>query len=213
MGENSVRDLLRGGSRPTREAFARTGDAVLVALTAYPFLVDSLIDSGLSSHDWTQATQFSLIAGQSFLMTLLLRSLSKVAIGRDRPFQQECGANPSYDSECNTPESRNSFFSGHAAFAFTGAGLICSAHEKGVLAGGSAPCYVSLGLATFVALTRVIADKHYLSDTVVGAGIGLVSGYLIPRWINYGSSSSNQALSITPMVAREGMKLYLAFPL
>jgi membrane-associated phospholipid phosphatase len=31
----------------------------------------------------------------------------------------------------------------------------------------------------------MIADKHYLSDVLVGAAIGLASGALLPALVNY----------------------------
>lgn len=67
-----------------------------------------------------------------------------------------------------------SFPSGHAAFSFTAAEFMRKRYgwEYGL------PAYA---LAGFVAYSRVEADKHNPIDVIVGAAMGIASGYLFTR--------------------------------
>lgn len=81
-----------------------------------------------------------------------------------------------------------SFFSGHTTSAFTGvvlAGMVYqrrhpnSKKTKWVWISG-------LTLASGVAITRVASGEHYLTDVLVGAGVGVISGMLVAslHWRN-----------------------------
>ena len=67
-----------------------------------------------------------------------------------------------------------SFPSGHATISFTAAEFMCRRYgwEYGL------PAHA---LATFVAYSRVQAQRHYTVDVVGGAAIGILSSYLITR--------------------------------
>jgi membrane-associated phospholipid phosphatase len=45
-----------------------------------------------------------------------------------------------------------------------------------------------MSVATATALLRIVADKHYLSDVVVGAAVGTASGLLLPLVLHYRAS-------------------------
>jgi len=65
----------------------------------------------------------------------------------------------------------HSFPSAHSSVAFTSAEYLRKRYgwEYGI------PAY---GLASFVAYSRVEADKHYVHDVLAGAAIGIASSYL-----------------------------------
>lgn len=67
--------------------------------------------------------------------------------------------------------TRNSFPSGHAATAFTGAELVRM--EYGWVAGVGA-----YTIASGVAFLRLYNDRHWLNDVVAGMGIGILSARL-----------------------------------
>lgn len=200
--DNTARNALRLDSKSGRDALALTGDALLFLVTAYPIAVDALADTWLSKKDSDTAGQLSLIATQALLTTGFLRLVSKVLVGRERPFQQECASNPGYDTDCGKETSRTSFFSGHASLSFTGAGLICAAHQQFELFGGMVPCYAALGAAAVVSLTRVMADKHYVTDTLFGALVGFASGFGIPKLLHF-RSDARSTTSLTPSVGTD----------
>ncbi len=66
-----------------------------------------------------------------------------------------------------------SFPSGHSVTAFALAYVLSRAYPKGSLA-----FYL---LATMVAFSRVYLARHFLSDVVAGAGIGLFAGWIVCR--------------------------------
>lgn len=81
--------------------------------------------------------------------------LAKVLIQRERPD----GSN------------RHSHWSGHTSTSFVGASVVCAQNKK--------LCPVAIGLAGSVGLLRIGADKHWLSDVLVGAVVGMATGKLI----------------------------------
>jgi membrane-associated phospholipid phosphatase len=79
-------------------------------------------------------------------------------------------------------DSRQSFPSGHttAAFAFAGA-----LHRELRASQPRAARWVVPALYTAAALTgvaRMHADKHWASDVVMGAGVGVVSSHIVARF-------------------------------
>ena len=71
------------------------------------------------------------------------------------------------------PDSSNyvSFPSGHTAQAFAAATLLSEEYGRRY----QWVPYLSYGLASSVGLLRMANNKHYLSDVLVGAGIGILS--------------------------------------
>ena len=69
--------------------------------------------------------------------------------------------------------NRVSFPSGHASNAFTAATVIGRHYPKLVVPG--------YGVATYIAISRMAANKHHFSDIVAGAGFGYGVGRLVTR--------------------------------
>jgi RsiW-degrading membrane proteinase PrsW (M82 family) len=94
------------------------------------------------------------------------------------------------------PDQSNnlSFPSGHTATAFTNASLLFYEYKDSNL------WYASSGFL-FAAATgalRIANNKHYTSDVVTGAGIGLASGVLVSYWnpfksMNFGKKKKSTA--------------------
>jgi membrane-associated phospholipid phosphatase len=71
----------------------------------------------------------------------------------------------------------------------TGAGLLCVYHEELPLYGGGAwdvaACVEGITVGVGVGVLRLMADRHYVSDVMVGGAIGFVSGYALPRLLHF----------------------------
>src|SRR5256885_7723557 len=67
------------------------------------------------------------------------------------------------------PSGRTSFPSGHAADTFA----FATALERHLGWRGAVPAYV---VASYVAISRLPANRHWLSDTVFGAAVGVIAG-------------------------------------
>jgi len=92
--------------------------------------------------------------------------------------------------------SRYSFPSGHSASSFATAAVL----ERHFGWKVGLPAY---GLASYVAVSRLSENKHYLSDVIFGAGIGIVSG----RAVTVGRGA--QTFAMSPTVVRGGVGLTL----
>jgi membrane-associated phospholipid phosphatase len=91
-----------------------------------------------------------------------------------------------------------SFYSGHASNAFAIAVSLYRAHV--IRGDGDAKKLGVIGLisASATAYLRIAADKHYLSDVVVGAGAGSAIGWLIPALHTIGATHK---ATIVPVVS------------
>jgi membrane-associated phospholipid phosphatase len=96
-----------------------------------------------------------------------------------------------------------SFPSGHTAIAFTNAALLFHEYKE------SNFWYASSGLlfATATGIFRVANNKHYTSDVLTGAGIGLASGILVSYYnpfqsIRFGKNSKTTAF-IYPQIGNQ----------
>ena len=113
-----------------------------------------------------------------------------------------------------------SFVSGHTAIAFTGAGLTCAHHRHLPLYGGGWPdvaiCVATLAAASSTAVLRVMSDRHYASDSLLGIGLGLVSGWGLPEWLHYGAgdgaseSGERRSGALLPTFGGEGWSALIA---
>lgn len=106
----------------------------------------------------------------------LLTQIAKHSFGRQRPFAH-------FGSTVieSTNDDNLSFWSGHSSLGFaltTSAGLI--AHWRGYR---TEPYIWGFGIALSLSTEylRVAADRHYLSDVVVGGLVGVGAGLLVPR--------------------------------
>ncbi|HKO91027.1 MAG TPA: phosphatase PAP2 family protein, partial [Polyangiaceae bacterium] len=129
-------------------------------------------------------------------------ALTGESLGRVRPAENGCKTDPEYSSKCDSSSLNKSFLSGHTAIAFTGAGLMCAHHQHLPLYGGGAAdiatCWAALAAASAASVMRITSDNHYATDVLLGAGIGLTSGYVLQRWLHYGFGSSRGAQSWLP---------------
>jgi len=187
-GDAPVRKGLCAGTRRGRTVAARFSDGFLYALVAYPML-DAGIIATMDTEENSAGGQVALLSLHSLAFTAFTQRVVSTATGRVRPYALGCAEDPTYRKRCGAPDRNRSFFSGHTAMAFAGAGLACAHHQKlrpyGSPGDGIA-CGVSLALATATGTLRIVSDRHYLSDVLVGAVFGMASGYLYPVALHYG---------------------------
>jgi membrane-associated phospholipid phosphatase len=170
-----VRRFLRIRTASGRKRAARVSDVLLWTLSSWAVL-DALVVAGLVHRHGDVAAHLVTMDALSLGVTGSIVMLTKKIIGRERPH-----VTPETERH---PEDNLSFFGGHAAMTFTGAGLVFLQHRHLPLYGGGTRELVvgtiALSLAAVTALLRVAADKHYLSDVLVGSAIGVVSGLIVP---------------------------------
>lgn len=160
-------------------------DVFALSLVAYPALIDAAGVALLLDKNKLVFAQLAAIQSQAFATTAVLTNGIKVAARRERPFGQSIGCPDS--PECTGGVNR-SFISGHTAFAFTGAGLTCVTHRHLPLygrVGDKLACATTLTMASLTGVFRIMADKHWMTDVLGGAGVGLFSGWLMPWLLHF----------------------------
>ena len=184
--DESVRDVLRLKSESARSATHIAGDTLMWLMIAAP-VVDSFATLGVRDSRWDALWQTSMINVESFAFTSVVSSLTQNLIRREKPYVRNCRAGKCEDDQFD--ENNRSMASGHVAFAFTGAGLVCNHHQYQYLYGDKAAddavCAASIGVAALDGVLRVMADRHYATDVIVGTAIGWFSGFVLPRLLHY----------------------------
>ncbi len=187
--DRPVRDAIVAKTRKRREAADRASDYLWYTSIVYPFLSATIVPLVRGS-DWRPPVMMNLINMQAFVATGLIVRMPHKWIGRMRPNYYGCKEEgDEYDAQCGSKSQRVSFPSGHTQVAMTGAGLTCAHHIHGALLGNpiadAAACGAGVAAASAVGYLRMRADRHWLSDTIVGAGIGFAIGYGIPTLFYY----------------------------
>jgi membrane-associated phospholipid phosphatase len=157
---------------------ARTADTLsTVTLVAIPAsAMTYLLLAANSRGDASAGLVDSLLVTEAAAVALLMNQVVKLLVGRKRPhvfFQNDLGYSESEDNL--------SFYGGHTSFAFsvTAATVTVAAMRGytgvGIVAG------VGFTLSTVVGYLRIAADQHFLTDILVGAAVGGLVGWAVPR--------------------------------
>ena len=142
------------------QTYSNAGQDILV--------VTSVLSGALFPGDGRNTWDEIWTQGEAFGASSMTVATLKILVGRPRP-----GSTPSMGT------GKKSFPSGHSAAAFTSATLI--ERNSGLWAG--LPAY---GLAAFTAFERVEAGRHYPSDVLAGAAIGVLSAGVLDS-LHWGS--------------------------
>jgi membrane-associated phospholipid phosphatase len=124
-----------------------------------------------TNHEYGRA---ALTVGEAVVITGVITQVTKFSVARARPFAY-------YSNDYSSPDSKLSFFSGHTSYSFamalSSAMLMAESYP-----GQSGAIYATaLALAALPGYLRIAADKHYLTDVLVGALIGSGIAYGITR--------------------------------
>jgi membrane-associated phospholipid phosphatase len=131
-----------------------------------------------ADHDagWARLLDDTIPVAETIAINQLLTQMIKYTVGRQRPY-----ARFGDPSRTPTNDDNTSFISGHSSLGFSitaASGLICHWRhywtEPYVWGAG-------IALSLSVEYLRMGADKHYLSDVVVGGAVGVATGLLVPR--------------------------------
>ncbi len=176
-------------SLESRLRAAHVSDGFWYGMMAYPFVIDTLIMTLGVHGEPDTALQMALINTEAFAFTSLLSALTIPFVRRERPLGSGCALLDDYDPICGFGAQYRSFLSGHTALTFTAAGLICAHHANLPIYGENVPDHLVCGLgmtaATVTATLRMVSERHWLSDVLVSAGVGIFSGYVMPNLLHY----------------------------
>jgi membrane-associated phospholipid phosphatase len=110
------------------------------------------------SKDHPKVSHLGMDLIQSLIISEGITQSLKYIVGRERP----------------DGSSATSFPSGHAADTFA----FATALERHLGWKGAVPAYI---VASYVAISRVPANRHWLSDAVFGSAVGIIAGRTVTR--------------------------------
>jgi len=192
--DRGARNTLMGKSPAARRRANTASHYVAVAPSVVVGAGSLLIP--LLADDWNTevAWQLTVVNLQSAALAEMLTLGGKRLARRERPEVSECREDPDRSDTCFVSETE-SMPSGHTSSAFVAAGLGCTHHVMLGLLGepvlDASLCAVLLATAATAGGLRVMADRHYLTDVLAGATVGLAAGVVTPLLTHYRSRSDS----------------------
>jgi len=183
----------------TRDASALSiwktvGDIPFYSAMVFP-AVDALLVAGAIRGNWDVAWQMIAMDLEAFALAVPLVYVTQYFVRRARPYTKDCGTPGGAPYGCSNSAATQSFPSGHVALVATTAGLTCAHHSRLPLYGGGAgdvmACVTWASAAVLVGVARIAMNKHYVSDVLVGLGIGALAGYAVPVLLHYAMHSGD----------------------
>lgn len=201
--DKAARDLFKSNDKDTQAMAGLVSDRLYHGMVLAPYLIDNYIIALGVHRNPDVALQMTLINLQSLGLSGVMALGMEHGLGRARPYERECkdpnGFDPVGYNACGPPGGFQSFPSGHAAAAFTMASLTCVHHQHLPLWGGGWPdalaCIGTMSLATTTGVLRLVVDRHWATDVVAGAAIGVFNGYFLPLWLHYGFGDKKRTVA------------------
>lgn len=181
--DESIRDALRSDDASARRA-ARTVSDVLVGLSfTYALAVDPFVNAAWLRKSPKVGLQVFLLNLEVTAVAVGVQQVVANSVSRERPYVRECGGElAADDDDCVRLDRNRSFYSGHTTHAFALAAATCT-HHAHLRLGGNEPwiaCLSGMSVATATGVLRLVADRHYATDILVGAAVGALIGWSVP---------------------------------
>ena len=211
--DDAVRDNLRLSSASARSRVRSLGDLPYYASPVIPLLVDPLLIAWLGRDDGKAALNLGLVGLEAFAYAGLSSFISTRLSLRQRPDSSQCWRENPDGIGCE-PVDTEAFWSGHTTIAAASAGLVCANHRYLPLWGhpvaDASACVLSTTGAVVTAVSRILADRHYTTDVIVGMGMGFGFGYAVPVLLHYSHGRREVRVALQPVALGMGSELNLA---
>lgn len=183
--EKEIKNSFHDGSENSID-FSLPIDDLMQYVPAVEIYAADLIGVDAKNH-WFDQTKYLILAN---LVTAGLTHAGKGIIDKQRP-------------DC----SDHAFPSGHTSFSFTNASVLFEEYKD------TAPglAYSGYALTSLVGGLRVVNNKHWLSDVLVGAGLGILVTKLIYHFEplkNWNPFQKNDRIILAPNLKRNHVGLY-----
>jgi membrane-associated phospholipid phosphatase len=185
--DKPIENALRAPTTQQAYVYRDASDTGLSLLATWPFFVDAFITAWWYRGSRDTAEQMALIGLETLAVSGAIQGVTNVLVSRERPYGDKCREQaddlPNNAIDCTGSTHYRSFFSGHSAFSFTSASLICFEHMELKLLGGpwdAISCAGGYAVAAATATFRVTGVEHYPSDILTGALIGTAVGWGVP---------------------------------
>lgn len=181
LDRQTINGFDRLATRKWSENIDRCSDVTLGISWLAPSLV---ILPELFNKRWSNFATLGLMYFETGILTLSITELTKAWVQRKRPYLYNTNLSIDKRTElAGDKSSYKSFFSGHSSMAFTTA-VFCATTYSDIYGRTKLTPFVwagALGVAGLTAYLRVEAGKHYPSDILVGAAVGSLIGYTVPK--------------------------------
>lgn len=183
QADDAVRDQFLASQSPSGDTLAQIGNGWgdLSSLSGVTLL--SLYGTGVAT-DNRRLVGLSANGLEAIVLSGLATGIGKLAFGRQRP------------ADATTPDQwfqgGQSFPSGHTTAAFALSTVLAESSESPGL--GRRVFFYSL--AGLTALARMYDNRHWLSDTVMGAAVGIYSGLYV---VHHHPLDADQTVMIYPI--------------
>jgi membrane-associated phospholipid phosphatase len=175
-----------------------------ITANAISNVMEYLVPAGVMGFGLIQAYRYDdpaagwsdvLLITEAASLAMLANVIVKYTVGRARPYVWQ--GNPDL-YPASVTDANVSFYGGHTTFVFA---VVVSGSTLFFMQGmPGAPYVLGIGLAAavFTSYTRMAADKHYLSDNLVGAAVGSLIGWAVPYLFHRPSQGAPQAGDLLP---------------
>jgi PAP2 superfamily len=199
---------------PSRENLFWVGVGSGMALAVHP--ADTHFNSHVAGDEWHKLFKVGAVTGNT--ATLFAVSATVYTVGRASDSKrvshvgsdllQAIGVSEvivqslKYATRRERPDgsSANSFPSGHAADTFA----FATALERHLGWKGAVPAYM---ISTYVAMSRLHDNRHYLSDVAFGTAVGIIAGRTVTR-----HGRSNYSYTVAPVPGGGAMLQMIRLP-
>ncbi|MFK7990099.1 MAG: phosphatase PAP2 family protein [Sandaracinaceae bacterium] len=174
-----------------RDVLDELSSGLGIVLFLWPVGFDALLYAGLGEGAWDVGWQLSLISLEVFAINHAIGVLVRLLGRRERPLGYYCREEPGYDVDpiCRSQPPAESFWSSHVSNAFAGAALICLQHDVVDLYGDEVSdamaCGSALALAATTGVFRLMSNQNWMSDVLIGAAVGGLTGVLVPWLLHF----------------------------
>ncbi len=191
LNKNDINFIDRINAGVFSRSQSKVSDVLVGASILSPLLF--VFDDAIRRDAVTLSTMYL----ETIMFATFMPSYGKGGVRRIRPYVYGTTASLADKQDA---ESRRSFYSGHATWAFATSIFFASVYTdyhpdseyREHVWGGA------IGLASAVSILRVTSGAHFISDIVVGAAVGSSIGYLIPFLHRNNSEDISLRLNLTP---------------
>jgi membrane-associated phospholipid phosphatase len=210
--DDSVRSAVRLRSAGARQRLRSVGDMPYYFAPLLPLIVDPLVVAWLVRDDPKLAYNLAFLGLEAFSYAGLLSFVSTRISVRERPDASECRRQHPDFAGCEA--DTEAFWSGHTSIVAASAGLVCAHHRYLSLWGSpladASACVLATSGALVTAGSRLMADRHYASDVIVGMAVGFGIGYAVPVLLHYSRDNGGVAVSVQPSALGDGASINVA---
>jgi hypothetical protein len=227
--DRPARNVLKLTTADGQRQAALASDFLYRSGVLAPYVVDNFVTVLGIHQNADVALQMTIINMQSLGLSGVVTLGVEHAVGRARPYVQDCNPKTGFDkigyNNCGGIDDFQSFWSGHSAAVATMAGLTCVHHQKLPLYGGGVAdelaCAFMVSVMAASGVLRVLSDRHWTSDVMLGNAFGFFNGYVLPQIMHYGfrrapaafPTSVNTALGVVtpfPQIQQGGAGIAVA---